>query len=98
MQGAFTMKYPLLILGALACLGGSPAAAAVAPFGCDARAPSVCHFRIIYARGGRMVVLPAGMKQQIPDVRIGKDHYCVGIDTKPRHKCQRKVINDKYNN
>ncbi len=93
------MKVPLLILAAaLACAGSSPASAAVAPFGCDARAPSVCHFRIFYARGGRNVVLPAGMKVKIPEVRIGRDRYCVGINVLPRHKCPQKVINDQYNN
>ena len=76
----------------------APAAAAVkAPFGCAARAPAVCHFRIHYARGSRDVVLPAGMKAKIPDVRIGSDTYCVGVNTKPAPKCARTVINAKSN-
>ena len=93
------MKYSILFLGAvLACAEAGAANAASAPFGCDARAPAVCHFRIFYARGGREVVLPAGMKQAIPDLRIGQDSYCVGVGVKPRYKCARKLINDKYNN
>lgn len=93
------MKVRLLIVAtALTCAGSSSASAAVAPFGCDARAPSVCHFRIFYARGGRNVVLPAGMKTKIPEVTIGRDRYCVGIDVLPRHKCPQKVINGEYNN
>jgi hypothetical protein len=74
-----------------------PAAAAKARFGCDARAPNVCRFRIFYARGSRDVVLPAGMKVAVPDVRIGSDSYCVDLNKSPRHKCARKTINAKYN-
>src|SRR5437588_6253837 len=57
---------------------GMPASAVVprgtdkAPFGCDARPPDVCHFKIFYPRGSRGVVLPAGMKATIPDVKIGR--------------------------
>jgi hypothetical protein len=80
----------------------APAAAAPAtngkvPFGCEARAPAVCNFRIFYYRGSRDVVLPAGMKQWIPEVRIDKDTYCVESNKKPVPKCARKVINAKYN-
>jgi hypothetical protein len=79
---------------------GAPAAAATgkAPFGCDARAPGICHFRLFYQRGSRDVVLPSGMKQAIPEVRIGQDTYCVEVNKKPIPKCARKVINAKYNN
>jgi len=38
----------------------APAPTAPVPFGCDARAPNVCHFRIFYTRGDRIVILPAG--------------------------------------
>ena len=69
-----------------------------APFGCDARAPDVCHFHIFYPRGGRGVVLRAGLKVTIPDVKIGRDSYCVGINRAPPHKCARKIINATYNN
>jgi hypothetical protein len=75
----------------------APAAAAKAQFGCDARAPNICRFRIFYARGSRDVVLPAGMKVAVPDVRIGSDSYCVDLNKNPRHKCARKTINAKYN-
>jgi hypothetical protein len=75
-----------------------PAAAAKAPFGCEARAGSTCYFRIFYPEGrSRDVVLPAGMKQQIPEVRIGRDSYCVAVNAKPLHKCARKVIGAGYN-
>lgn len=74
-----------------------PAATASAPFGCDARAPNVCHFRIFYTRGDRNVVLPAGMKSVVPGVVIGRDQYCVALGKAPMYKCARKAINDKYN-
>lgn len=94
------MKYATVILcGALTVLVHDAASAASARFGCEARAPKVCHFHIFYQRGGRDVVLPAGVKQAIPDVRIGKDTYCVAVDQKPRRgKCDRKIINATYNN
>src|SRR4029077_2956987 len=69
-----------------------------APFGCDARTRDVCHFQIFYPRGGRGVVLPAGLKVTIPDIKIGRDSYCVGINRAPEHKCTRKIINATYNN
>ena len=75
----------------------APAAPAKALFGCDARKPNVCRFTIFYVRGGRDVFLPAGTKVEIPDVRIGTDSYCVEVNKKPAHKCQRKVINAQYN-
>jgi len=68
-----------------------------ASFGCDARAPNICNFRIHYERGSREVVLPAGMKAKIPAVRIGTDTYCVTVNRKPVPSCARKVINAKYN-
>jgi hypothetical protein len=94
------MKYLLLAAGmVLTVCSIEPASAAVAPFGCDARAPSVCHFRIFYAPNrGRNVVLRAGMKERIPDVEIGRHHYCVGVNAKPKYKCRQKVINGNYNN
>ena len=70
---------------------------AKASFGCDARAPNICNFRIHYARGSREVFLPAGMKAKIPAVRIGTDTYCVTVNRKPVPSCNRKVINAKYN-
>jgi hypothetical protein len=79
------------------------AAAAPAPdpmtpvgFGCDARAPNVCYFRIFYTRGDRIVVLPAGMKEQKVPVKVGGD-YCMTLNKSPVYKCVRKVINEKYN-
>jgi hypothetical protein len=79
----------------------APATSAPAPttstaFGCDARAPNVCHFRIFYARGDRVVILPAGMNNKVPGVTIG-GHYCMTLGKTPIYKCVRKVINDKYN-
>lgn len=67
-----------------------------APFGCDARAPNVCYFRIFFTRGDRVVILPAGMKNKVPGVTIG-GNYCMTLGKTPVSKCERKVINDKYN-
>jgi hypothetical protein len=74
----------------------APAPIARAPFGCEARAPNVCHFRIFYTRGDRIVVLPAGMKEKAVPVIAGGD-YCMTLNKPPVYKCTRKVINDKYN-
>jgi hypothetical protein len=73
-----------------------PAPTAHAPFGCEARAPNVCHFRIFYTRGDRIVILPAGMKEKKIPVVTGGD-YCMTLNKPPVSKCTRKVINDKYN-
>jgi hypothetical protein len=65
-------------------------------FGCDTRAPNVCHFRIFYARGDRIVILPAGMKEKkVPAIAGG--FYCMSLNKSPAYKCTRKAINDKYN-
>jgi hypothetical protein len=85
--------------------GPAPAPAATKPaknpaalFGCEARGGGTCHFRIFYPGGrSRDVVLPAGMKTPIPDLRIGQDRYCVVVNKKPVHKCPRKVVNANYN-
>jgi hypothetical protein len=101
------MKH-LVLIAAVALAAGSAGVAAAAaaaatpaakaPFGCEARAGSTCYFRIFYAAGrSRDVVLPAGMKQHIPEVRIGHDSYCVTVNAKPRNKCARKVIGAGYN-
>jgi hypothetical protein len=74
----------------------TPAPMTPAAFGCDARAPNVCHFRIFYTRGDRIVVLPAGMKEKKVPVKMGGD-YCMTLNKSPVYKCARKVINDKYN-
>lgn len=87
-----------LMLGALSPASAATAKSAKAPFGCAAQAPAVCTFRIFY-EGGRTrdVILPAGMKAAIPEVRIGKDSYCVVVNKKAVHKCPRKLINAEYN-
>jgi hypothetical protein len=79
----------------------APATSAPAPittvaFGCDARAANVCHFRIFYTRGDRVVILPAGMKEAKVPVIVG-GNYCMTLGKTPAVKCARKVINDKYN-
>jgi hypothetical protein len=74
----------------------APASTTSAPFGCDARAPKVCHFRIFYTRGDRLVILPSGMKNKVPGVTIG-GHYCMTVGESPVYKCARKVINAQYN-
>ena len=86
----------ILVPGRTAPATVAPAPTTSAPFGCDARAPNVCHFRIFYARGDRIVILPAGMKNKVPGVTIGRG-YCMTLGKTPAHKCTRKVINDKYN-
>ena len=102
MKRLFLIGAGALSLGA-AVAAVSPARPAVAqtvtkaPFACDGRAPNICNFRIYYARGSREVFLPAGMKQQIPDVRIGVDKYCVTLNKKPVPSCTRKLINAKSN-
>lgn len=79
------------------------AAAAAAPdpmtpaaFGCDARAPNVCYFRIFYTRGDRIVILPAGMTEKNVPVKMGGD-YCMTLNKSPVYKCARKVINAQFN-
>jgi hypothetical protein len=74
----------------------APAPTIRVPFGCDARAPNVCHFRIFYARGDRIVILPAGMKEKKVPVLAGGG-YCMSLNKSPVYKCTRKTINDKYN-
>lgn len=74
----------------------APAPTIRVPFGCDARAPNVCHFRIFYTRGDRIVILSAGMKEKKVPVIAGGD-YCMTLNKSPLYKCTRKVINDKYN-
>jgi hypothetical protein len=74
----------------------APAPTIRAAFGCDARAPNVCRFRIFYSRGDRIVTLAAGMKEKVPGVTIGGE-YCMALGKTPPYNCTRKVINDKYN-
>jgi hypothetical protein len=74
----------------------APAPTVRIPFGCDARAPNVCHFRIFYTRGDRIVILAAGMKEKKVPVIAGGD-YCMTLNKSPVYKCKRKAINDKYN-
>ena len=92
------MKRAFFVLtAALAVCGINPAMAADAPFGCLARAPNVCHFRIFYARGDRVVILPAGMENNVPGVTIGIDRYCMSLGETPVFTCKRKRINNSYN-
>src|SRR3954471_17810616 len=74
----------------------APVKLAPLPFGCDARDPNVCYFRIFYTRGDRIVMLPAGMKEKKVPATIGGE-YCMTLNKSPAPKCTRKVINDKYN-
>jgi hypothetical protein len=91
-----SMRSGLLMLAMI--LSASGASAAEAPFGCAAMS-GTCNFRI-YLEGGRSrdVVLPAGMKVSVPDVRIGSDSYCMVVNKKPVNTCPRKVISENYNN
>jgi hypothetical protein len=74
----------------------APAQVVAVPFGCDARAPNVCRFRIFYTRGDRIVILSAGMKEKKVPVIVGGG-YCMTLNKSPAYKCTRKVINDQYN-
>jgi hypothetical protein len=94
------MKQMFFLLGAAALLMCSPAPASAADgplFGCGARAPNVCYFRIFYQRGGRIVILPAGMKNKVPGVLAGKDQYCVALGKTPAFSCTRKIVNATSN-
>jgi hypothetical protein len=74
----------------------APAPTIRVPFGCDARAGNVCHFRIFYTRGDRIVILEAGMKEKkVPVIEGGG--YCMSLNKSPAYKCTRKVINETYN-
>jgi len=74
----------------------APAPIVRVPFGCDARAPNVCRFRIFYARGDRIVILAAGMKEKKVPASIGGG-YCMTLNKSPPLKCTRKTINATYN-
>jgi hypothetical protein len=93
------MRRSVFLLGAAFTICfANPAAAAAASFGCEARKPAVCYFRIIYyPRYNRQIVLPAGMKTTVPGLNIGHDRYCVSIGTAPRHRCASKLISADYN-
>jgi hypothetical protein len=103
------MKRALFIVGfVLASCGAAsaqaPKAAAIAapapttpvPFGCDARDPNVCYFRIFYTRGDRIVILPAGMTEKKVPAIVGGG-YCMTLGKAPVYKCTRKVVNAQYN-
>jgi len=94
------MKYTILLaLAALAICGANSAAAAPAPFGCDARAGQTCYFKIYYSpRSTRIVQLSTGMKVNIPDVVVDRDKYCVDVGKPPANKCMQKTIRATYNN
>jgi hypothetical protein len=74
----------------------APAPMTPAPFGCDARTPNVCYFRIFYTRGDRIVILPAGMTEKNVPVLAGGS-YCMTLNKSPVFNCVRKVINAQYN-
>jgi hypothetical protein len=74
----------------------APAPMTPAPFGCDARTPNVCYFRIFYTRDDRIVILPAGMTEKNVPVKMGGD-YCMTLNKSPVYKCARKVINAQFN-
>src|SRR3954454_14759347 len=82
------MKASLVVAGIVLALSAPlPAFAADAPFRCDARAGSICYFRLFYEpRGGRVVTMPAGTASKIPGLAIGKDSYCVGLNKSPDNR------------
>jgi len=89
----------LLVTSMMVCAAGpATAATRTASFGCEARKPAVCYFRILYhPRYNRQIVLPAGMKVTVPGLNIGHDRYCVSVGTPPRHRCASKLITADYN-
>jgi hypothetical protein len=95
------MKRSILFLGAaLAICTATEASAAkgTAPFACNAVKPKVCYFRVFYGpRQNRRIVLPAGVKVNVPDVDIGHDQYCMKIGEGPGYWCSRKTITAKEN-
>jgi hypothetical protein len=89
----------LLTLAALTVCSAGAAAAADAPFGCDAAPGQTCFFNVFLGpRATRAVQLPAGVKQKIPGVTIGQDSYCVALNAAPPYTCSHKIINADYNN
>jgi hypothetical protein len=82
--------------GWTAAANPAPAPTTRVAFGCNARAPNVCHFRIFYTRGDRLVILAAGMKEKRVPAIVG-GNYCMTLGKSPGYKCTRKVINDQYN-
>jgi hypothetical protein len=93
------MRRPVLLIPATFALAlASPAAAANASFGCEARAPAVCYFRIFYyPQYNRQIILPAAMKVAVPGINIGRDRYCVAVGKTPPHDCSPKLITTGYN-
>lgn len=95
------MKRSILFLGAaLAICTATEASAAKgnAPFACNAVKPKTCYFRVFYGpRQSRQIVLPAGVKVNVPDVNIGSDQYCMKIGGAPAYKCPRKTITAQEN-
>ncbi|HYW63380.1 MAG TPA: hypothetical protein VE865_09335 [Bradyrhizobium sp.] len=95
---AQVVKIPPIIMPAPSATAASPSPATTkAMFGCEAGGAKVCYFRIFYKpRGDRIVILPSGMKADVPGINIGGD-YCMTLGSAPVWKCTRRTINDKYN-
>jgi hypothetical protein len=94
------MTRSIIPAAALAICLASPAAATTgtASFGCEARKTAVCYFRIFYQpRNNRQIVLPGGMRTDVPGVTIGSDRYCVSVGAPPRYRCISKPIRAGYN-
>lgn len=99
---SFAFAFALALCGAASAQApkaatiAAPAPTTPVPFGCDAREPDVCYFRIFYTRGDRIVILPAGLKEKKVPATVGGD-YCMTLNKAPASKCTRKVINNQYN-
>jgi hypothetical protein len=92
------MKHSILVaLAVLTICCIDRAAAATAPFECDARPGETCFFKIYYTpRRTRIVQMLTGMKDEVPGVTIG-GRYCVSVGKPPANKCAQKIINGSRN-
>jgi hypothetical protein len=94
------MKRLIIVAGAALTISsaGQAATPSGAPFACTAPAGQTCFFKIYYTpRRTRIVQLPSGMRETIPDVQVGTEHYCVSVQKPPVNKCSQKLINATLN-
>src|SRR4051812_26031127 len=87
---AQVVKVPPIVVPLRAAPAPAPTATTAttkAMFGCEAGGAKVCYFRIFYQpRGDRIVILPSGMKADVPGITIG-GNYCMTLGSTPVWKC-----------